>query len=263
MLQITSRQNAIFKHIRDLIENKRYRLSANQFWIDGANFTYKAIQNGWKIDKLIYVEEELESDFRKEVVNLVPEEKKVSFSHELYEVLASKKDIQGIGAIVNMQFQKNELNLGFGIVLENISNPGNLGMIIRACAAFNIQNIYIINPAVDPFNPETVRSSMESIFYVKVSIFDSLNNMKSALQSSSFTNIGTSLQPDSIDLKEFGQNFDLTENVLIWFGNEAKGLTDESKAICDKLLNIKMSENVDSLNIAGSASIFLYELLKV
>jgi TrmH family RNA methyltransferase len=258
---ITSRQNPNFKHIRKILEDKRYRTQYQEFWIDGVAFVNQAISNDWDVKRVLYVPESIDSDFKREVLNKVAAYKKIEVSSGLYEALSNKNDIQGIGALVAMKYKINTLFNGFGVVLENISNPGNLGMIMRTCAAFGIQNIYIINPAVDPFSIESVRSSMEAIFSLNIGVFDSVDKFAEALKANKFLNIGTSLQKDSIEIKEFNQKFKLDDNTILWLGNESKGMTQKAKDLCDKLINIKMSPNVDSLNIGASAAIFIYELV--
>jgi len=258
---ITSFQNQIFKDIKKIIADKKYRLEKKVFWADGASFVYQAIKYGWNIEKLIYTTSQNDTEFKKSLINSIPLEKRVEFSIDLYSPLSTKDNIQGIGALIKQLYYTNQLTPGLGVVVENISNPGNLGTIMRACSAFNILNLYIINPAVDPFNIETVRSSMSSIFSLNITIFDNIEIMEDELNKhGNYKNIGTSLQ-NSSDLKKYKHKFKKEDNTLIWFGNEAKGMSDKAKNICDDLLRIEINPNIDSLNISVSAGIFLYELV--
>lgn len=255
---ITSRQNNLFKHIKRLKEDKKYRKENKEFWVDGVNFVAQGKENNWVIKKLVYVPEELQSEFKKNIVEAVPAEKKVEFSKELYESLSSKKDIQGIGAIFEEKSFFNRVENETSIVLEHISNPGNLGTIMRTCVAFGIKNVVIVNPAVDPFSFEVVRSSMGAIFHLTISIFDSTEELVKTLEEQNIVSIGTSLQDDSIDIREYKNDLSL---YALWFGNEAKGMSDEAKKCCKTLLHIPMTDKVDSFNISESVGITVWELV--
>src|SRR3989344_343331 len=103
METVTSRQNPRFKEIKKLTEDKKYREEASSFFVDGVNFVAQAIENDWVVEQLIYVPEKIGSDFKKKVLALVDEDKRLAVSADLYEALATKKDIQGMGAVVKMK----------------------------------------------------------------------------------------------------------------------------------------------------------------
>ncbi|MEK7524971.1 MAG: RNA methyltransferase [Patescibacteria group bacterium] len=194
----------------------------------------------------------------KEIRKLIADEKRLAVDKEIYADLAIKKDIQGVGAVVRQKISRNTLFDGAGVVLENIANPGNLGAIARLCAAFSIKNLYVIKPAVEFFQPEAVRASMGAIFHLSLVYFDSLAELKEQLNGRGFAVIGTSLQDDSVDLAMSKPH--KSSNLLFLFGGEAKGLSSEAKEICDSLVKIPISGAVDSLNLAESAAIVIYEL---
>lgn len=259
---ITSSQNTTYKHIRKLLENKKLRQNTKEFWADGANFINEAISNKYKVKKLVYVPEDIDSDFKENILSKVSEDKLFPISQNLYSPLSTKGNIQGIGAVLEQQYEENKLSDGFTIVLENISNPGNLGTIIRTAVAFNIKNICIINPAVDPYSIETVRASMSGIFSVNLFVFDSIEEIKNYLEDNSkYLCIGTSLKERSMDLKKYNKKFKPQDNTLLWFGNEAKGMSETAEDLCSELLKISINPQIDSLNISVSAGICLYELL--
>ncbi len=257
---ITSRQNSLFKHIKNLKDDKKYRREQGEFWVDGVNFVAQAEAKNWKIKKLVYVPEVLNTPFKTETLDKISAENRVAFSADLYSALSTKKDIQGIGAIIEEKALKNTLPEGRIVVLENISNPGNLGTIMRTSVAFGIKNIVIINPAVDPFSFEVVRASMGSIFYLNVSVFNSTDLLGKQLVEKGIISVGTSLQDDSVDIRTF--DLKSKSKLAIWFGNEAKGLTPEARKICQGLLHIPMTKDVDSLNISESVGITLWEVCK-
>ena len=257
---ITSRQNPRYKEIRKLIEEKKYRQETGCFFVDGVNFVAQAIENDWEIEQLVYVPNKIDSEFKKVVVAKVSTEKYFPIDGALYQALSSKNDVQGVGAVIKQKVTANTLYSGTGVVLENIANPGNLGSIARLCAAIGIKNLYTIAPSVEFFHPEAIRASMGAIFHLNLVEFESLTTMKQRLLENNYICIGTSLQEDATDLSSWTTS-EVVQNTLIWFGSEARGLSSEAKELCPTLLRIPMSQAVDSLNVAESAAIVMYELV--
>lgn len=260
MEKITSRQNPRYKEIKKLVEEKKYRQETECFFVDGVNFVTQAIENNWEVTLLVYVPNKIDTEYKKAAVAKVPPEKHFPVDESLYQTLSSKKDIQGVGAVVRKKVLADTLLPETGVVLENIANPGNLGSIMRLCAAFGIKNLYTIAPCVEFFHPETVRASMGAIFHLNLIEFDSLEVMRQRLSENPRQCIGTSLQDDAVDLSAWTTS-QVVQNMLVWFGSEARGLSSEAKGLCQTLLRIPMSKAVDSINIAESAAIVLYELL--
>lgn len=260
MKTITSRQNTRFKEVRRLVEDKKHRDETGLFFVDGVNFVAQALDAGWEISELVFVPDEIDTEFKKEVVARVPENKHFGVDISLYETLSAKKDIQGVGAVVRQKIQRNILLEGTGVVLENIANPGNLGSIARLCAAFNIKNLYVVKPAVEFFHPEVVRASMGGLFRLNLITFDSEAQVKKALEKKPVFCLGTSLQDDAVSLSNWMTSQVEREGVLVFFGSEAKGLSTEAKNLCESLIRIPISDAVDSINVAESAAIVLYEL---
>ena len=151
-------------------------------------------------------------------------------------------------------FNKYEMNLDDNkdhLLLDNPSNMGNLGTIIRSSLGFGIKDIAIIKPGVDYFDPRVVRSSMGSIFSVSIRFFNSLEEYKSVHKDhaiySFMLQANKSLRDESFDSKK----------VTLAFGNEATGL--DKKYLNEHSLIIKHSDEIDSLNITNAVSIALYE----
>ena len=141
------------------------------------------------------------------------------------------------------------------IVLVNPSNMGNLGTIIRSCLGFNINNIAIIKPGVDIFDPKVIRSSMGSIFSCNIRYYDSFNDyIKEFPNHQIFTFM---LQAkNSLQETSFPQN----EKCSLVLGNESSGL--DLSFLNENSIIIRHSSLIDSLNLPSSVAISLYEFRK-
>jgi len=139
------------------------------------------------------------------------------------------------------------------VVLVNPSNMGNLGTILRSCAAFNIGGLAIIKPAADVYDPKCVRSSMGAIFSVPFAYFSSFEEyQKSGLLRGYYPfmlKAKTSLKDITPTNKK--------EPYSLIFGNEATGLDDSFLNVGTPLI-IPQSSQVDSLNLDNAVSIALY-----
>jgi len=137
------------------------------------------------------------------------------------------------------------------ILLDNPSNMGNLGTIIRSSLGFKMTNIAIIKPGVDIFDPKVIRSSMGSIFNVNIEYFGSIEEYKNKYKNHTLYSFMLNAT-NTLDMVEFNK-LPLT----LCFGNEATGLPnsylDENSVI------ISHDNTIDSLNITNAVSIALYE----
>jgi len=240
-----------------LVKDRSFRWGCGQFWVDGVNFVHKAMERGWTLETLVYVPEKLDTDFKKNLVFRVDKSKKMPVGIETYKMLSSREEIQGVGAVFAMKYQKEVDTQGFAVVIEHPANPGNLGSIMRSMVAFGIKNLNIVNPGVDPLSPEVVRSSMGAIFYTNIVIWDGLGKISEAAQN--HLNLAAVLRQGE-DLKKFSAGLAEKDKIWLWLGNEAKGLSGHVQRLCQFKVTIPISKEVDSLNLAEAATVFLYEL---
>ena len=137
------------------------------------------------------------------------------------------------------------------ILLENIKDAGNLGTILRSASAFNIDAVVLYGETVDLYNPKCVRSSVGNLW--KTPVFE----MKDLTIFEDFERVATLPKAENtIFLKEYKP----ADKVLIMFGSEADGLSEELKDFATQRVTIEMSSNVESLNLSISSGIFMYML---
>ncbi len=138
------------------------------------------------------------------------------------------------------------------IVLNQISDAGNLGTILRSAVAFGYGNIAVIRPCVDVFEPHTIRASMGAMFFLELAIYDSFEEYRSAYP-------GHELYPFMLDGAVNLQRAALkagSRHALV-FGNEARGLEARFAAL-GQSVKIPQSDEIDSLNLSVAASIAMY-----
>ncbi len=172
---------------------------------------------------------------------------------KIFSKLSNKENVYIIGI-----FKKYEMHLDKNmnhVLLDNPSDMGNLGTIIRSSLGFDFLNIAIIEPGVDIFNPKVIRASMGSFFLCNIEYFHSLEDYLK--KYSEHTLYSFMLQTD-IKLSSF--KFDKNKLTTLAFGNEAHGL--DKKYLKYNPIIIKHSALIDSLNITNALTIALYEFDK-
>ena len=204
----------------------------------------------------------INSSFKnEEVLNNIfiklPKEKiEITSSNKIFNILSDKENVFIIGF-----FKKYHTNLEINedhILLDNPSNMGNLGTMIRSSLGFNIKNIAIITPGVDYFDPKVIRSSMGSIFSVNIEYFDSLKEYKEKYINHIIYSF--MLQTDKY-LDNYKFNFKNGLYSTLAFGNEATGLNYDLYKN-ENPIKINISPKIDSLNITNALTIATYEFDK-
>ena len=217
----------------------------------GATIVYELLtSNVTKIDEIYYCDKTSE-DLVKKFLGLAQKfGVHFTLNNKIFHQLSDKENCYIIA-----KFKKYDNNLkknGPDIVLVNPSNSGNLGTIIRSALGFDVKDIAIISPAVDIFDPKTIRASMGALFHCNIQYFASIQQYLSA-------HTGRKLYPFMLkattDLREI-EDIDLNKTTLI-FGNEATGLEDSYLKLGQSVL-IKHSKNIDSLNLQTAVSIALF-----
>jgi TrmH family RNA methyltransferase len=138
-----------------------------------------------------------------------------------------------------------------------VRDPGNLGTIVRTADAAGMRGVALVGAHCDPFGLESVRATMGSIFHVPLARIgeDALVAQAKRLRARL---IGTHLTAAAIDYRKA----DYRPPLILLMGNEQRGLTDKLAAACDAVVRIPMRGKADSLNLAVSTGLMIYEAVR-
>ena len=137
------------------------------------------------------------------------------------------------------------------IALEEINDPGNLGTIIRLCDWYGLKNIICSINSVDCYNPKVIQASMGSISRVNISYMD----LEKLVADKSHKTVMADLKGEKL------RNFNFSKNQIIFFGSESNGFSKKMSSKIENKITIEgLNNNVESLNLATSVGIILYEL---
>ena len=221
---------------------KKNRIKHNLFVAEGDKSILELITAGFNINSLYSINRQIDG-VKNSVIQLSkPELNKISN-------LSNPKNSLGVFEIPKpKKINYNKLIIG----LDNISDPGNLGTIIRLCDWFGLEDLICSFDTVDCYNPKVVQASMGSISRVNITYLD----LQKTLENNSLKTYGTYMQGDSIF------EIDEIKNGVILFGNEANGINPNLSKVIDKRLSIPRFgklKKTESLNVANALSIVLSE----
>ena len=139
------------------------------------------------------------------------------------------------------------------IALDGVNNPQNLGMIIRSCAAGNIDALLLPTKGAAQISPLVIKASVGTLF--KMPIIKT-SNLKETLKS--FKQDGASLYSLSSHAKKSYKEQNYTQKSIFVLGNESEGVSQQIEKLCTDSIAIPMQRGVESLNVAVTASLISF-----
>lgn len=251
MERITSRKNPLCLHIRRLSKEMEYRHKCREFLCDGWKLLEEALQWSGEIRTVICVEGAALPDLPTDV-------RIVRTPEELMAYLSPSKTPQGVLTVCGIPTDTLPRRLVGQryAVLDTVQDPGNVGTILRAAAAFQADGLFLLSGCADAYGPKAVRASMGAVF--RLPVWNCcLPNLTALLSDSRIPLYGAALRGNSIDVREWN-----CPRAAIAIGSEGHGLSEEVLEQCCHTIRIPMDGRCESLNAAQAAAILLWELWK-
>ncbi|HEV8083427.1 MAG TPA: RNA methyltransferase [Chitinophagaceae bacterium] len=241
----------IVKYIQSL-SHKKYRDEEGVFIAEGPKVIAELLASQNFICKIVCAEKEWllsnKSLFNTPVSNIYEIDenslKKMSLLKTPNKVIAvfSKKDLN----------TQQELSNKITLALDGISDPGNIGTIIRIADWFAIENVICSEDCVDCYNPKVIQSTMGSLARVNILYTD--------LKSFFLSHKNISIYAATLSGKNVSE-FKSLEEGFILIGNESKGISKELLAISKNQITIPRYGNAESLNAAVATGIILSHMI--
>ncbi|MFH1195142.1 MAG: RNA methyltransferase [bacterium] len=245
------------KYYSSLLQ-KKFRNAENKFIVEGKKLVEEVINSAYQIERVITTNEFLDTNY--EFVSSI-NKKHFDISTirvKDFEKLSDTVNPQGICAVVISPEINPEIRFDSPIIiaLENISDPGNLGTIIRTCDWFGLKNILLSEECAEVYNPKVLRASMGSVFRSfsrsELDFVGSLNSLK----TNGYKIICADMDGENI------YNFKKPSKYVIVLCNEANGPSKELLDVIDAKITIPKLGDAESLNVASAAAIIISEFTK-
>lgn len=249
---ITSRSNDRVKWIRRLLDQRSTRYQDRAFVVEGPHWLKEAFRANHPIRLLLY-SEPLDRGLEPIVAGLRSAGTEISAVSE--EILAYSSDTEtpsGVLAVLDMVEQPPARKPSLALVLDRLSDPGNMGTILRTAVAAGVEQLHLLPGTVDPFNPKVTRAAVGAHLHLPILWVDldelpgTLSGMRTVLAEAR-----AGAPYDQVDW---------VEPVALIVGAEAHGVHPDLRALADEITHIPMGADSESLNAAIASAVILFEI---
>ena len=258
MQVISSKDNEIIKDIKKLKE-KKYRDLEEKFIVEGIKMVEEAILENANIDCIVVCEEcKNDGTLSKDIMYKIAKFNCIYVTEKIFNIISEVKSPQGILAVIKKKLKKDSINYDEDIIiaLDGISDPGNLGTILRTLDSSGLTQIIVSSNTVECYNPKVVRSTMGAIFRVNIIEVKDLKETLKKLKNKNFEVVVTSLET-----KNSIYDIEYKKKVIV-IGNEANGVSEDVKNNADIEVKIPMIGKTESLNASVATGIIIYEYVR-
>ena len=258
---LTSKENKAVRYLVSLSDPK-VRKKEKAFLVEGIKMVEEALRDKLGVKQVIAAPS-LTQHHGKGVIKLAERSgiEILWISERLLAAISDSKTPQPVMAVVAMRELSEEALLaheaGLIVVAHHLQDPGNLGTIIRTAEAVGASGVAVTPHTVDAYNGKAIRGSMGSIMRVPVVRVQSERDFVARCKERGFQTVALELNGRKTPFE-----LDLTVPTVIMLGQESSGLSAEELVDFGHRVRIPMAETIDSLNVATSAAVFLYEAMR-
>jgi TrmH family RNA methyltransferase len=238
---------------------KKHRQKENKFIVEGKKSVVEGINSIYKCE-IIFITNRF-IDENSDIVDAISKRKiKIEpLKQKDFLKIADTETPQGIAAVFikpKLVFsQASFADDKFIVFLDNISDPGNLGTIIRNCNWFGIRSILLSDNIVDYTNPKVIRASMGSVFHLN--LYEDVDaSLLNRLKEQGFAILCADTEGENVF------TYRSEKKKILVLSSEARGPSKEIENITDKKICIPKIGNAESLNVASASAVLLAVLTK-
>lgn len=255
---IQSASNNLVKRVRSL-HSRSGRKKANQFLAEGESVVTEAIKNDATITELVVSNSFLDSLNSDDSISR--QEKVYVLDDKVFQSCSTTDSPKGVLAVIEKKEEDRasifNRKAPLVTVACEVTDPGNLGTMMRSCLAFGSDAILLTKGTVDPYNPKVVRSSSGTIFslpFIQDVEEDDLISMAKEHQLQIIAMSGSGNKPLN--------TINLTKGSLILLGNEAHGLSKSLLESATDRVTIPIDDQCESLNVSIAHAVTMWEAKK-
>ena len=256
---IQSRHNEQVKNLVKLRERK-HRDRQERFLVEGLREISHALEAGYRIESIYHCPEHFPTEAHAEFIRTQRDSQSpalIRLSPEAFEKTTQREGPDGLIAVGQQQshaLQSLKLpEVPLLLILEGIEKPGNLGASLRSADGAGADAVILVDCVLDCYNPNAIRSSQGLLFALPL-ITAEREPLKLWLDENKIRTCATT---PAATQKHWDCDYDQATALLL--GSEQSGLSDFWIQNADQRIHIPMSGQADSLNVAATAAVCLYE----
>ncbi len=248
---MTNREHSRLKKLRQ----KKYRQENNLFLVEGIRPLGVLHESDYFVEQVIVCTSLLTSSGREflEKHRRLPV---VELDSQRFEQLSSEITPQGILAVVQMKNHTVPIkaDLEFILVAEKISDPSNLGSLLRSARAFDA-GVILGTESAELYSPKVISASSGYLFKIRIEVCPDIPGRLKNLKKKAYQIWAGDVDGDNIrKIKK------LPEKLALAIGHEAFGLSDSARQEVDRFVTIPISSEVESLSAPVAGAILMYIL---
>lgn len=256
LAKISSRDNRRLVRVRSIRDGKE----AAELFVEGRRLVAEALRSQLDIEECFVVERFADRQLLEAVAlrtGLIAE-----LPAKIFGTIADTNQPQGIivvakrpsGSQTEIESRLKSARLPLTVFLKEVNNPSNLGAILRTVEAADAAGVIVSTNSADVFSPKALRAAMGASFRIPIWQYARFDEV---LHWAKIKNL-TTTAADISGSRSYTQ-VDWNQPRLLIFGSEARGLDKSELELLGETIRIPMENNVESLNLAVSAGIILFE----
>src|SRR6266540_1259896 len=254
---IESPANVHVKRIRSLAADRKDRRRERLFVLEGVRLVADALAHGSSLDLALYAPEQLDPTAAGRSLREQLDQLPRAFPATAQVVAAASDTVHPQGVVALARWPDVEPGEpGIVLVLDAIQDPGNLGTLLRSAEAIGVAEVLCSIGTVDAYSPKVVRAAMGA--HLRLALTQDLSWDETAERLAIVDHIYAA----DAEARMPYYAADWRQPSALIVGNEARGLSDEARALEGKPIGIPMRGRAESLNAAVAGSVILFEALR-
>ena len=252
---ISSRQNALVKQLKKLIDSKKARNEQCQIVAEGTHLLEIQLAAGIEPELIVVAQRCIDHPEIADLARRVASSRWVVLVDSIFDQIAPADAPSGLlsvsSAVCN---ERGPLSTVDTLVLDRIQDPGNVGSLIRTAVAAGVRQVVLSAGCADPWSPRCLRAGQGAqwlaTLYPEVALDGFVESFTGSVAATVLEG-GTNL---------YGHN--LTQKTAWLFGNEGQGVSPEIIQMATHRITIPMPGGMESLNVNAAAAVCLFEQVR-
>lgn len=242
MEKITSANNPLIKRLVKLRQDRQLRYEGKSVVIEGIKMIREVAQHTPL--KALFCTQEPPPEIYARQIFIVPE--------HVMQKISGTKNPEGIVAEVEMPPEGTLEGKQKVIAFDQLNDPGNVGTLIRTALALGWEGVYLIDNCCDPYNEKALRAARGATFRLPIR-WGSWEELTQLAAQNDWALLAADISGNTLE------EISPTKNILLVLGNEAQGISEETRHHC-QTVTIPMAGEMESLNVATAGAILMYTL---
>lgn len=250
---ITSATNPKIKYARRLQTDRRFRRREQAFVVEGDRWLAELVRQAYPPALVFYTDDWLQTADNAHILAQLDAPVQM-VSAELMALMSDTESPPGILAVVPVRLLPVPAQPSLLLILDEITNPGNLGTMLRTAGAAGVDAVLLGPGCVDATNPKVVRGSMGALLRLPIHALDwaQIGALSAEMQ--------VWLAAADGEMVYTAVNWHEPSALIV--GNEARGASEAAVALATGRISIPMRDATESLNAAVAAGIILFEAVR-